>query len=92
MNCSKVSARYSVMGGICMYAMNLVDVADMRTNYGILFCGNDEITENVIQKKICEIKEQMENEDKEWVVDDVIEMLPNEWKIELQCKTKQIVI
>ena len=75
-----------------MYAMNLVDVSDTRTNYGILFCGNDEITENVIQEKICEIKEQMENEDKEWCVDDVLEKLPYEWKIELQYKAKQIVI
>ena len=35
-----------------MYAMNLVDVADVKTTYGILFCGNDDITENIIQKKI----------------------------------------
>lgn len=75
-----------------MYAMNLVDVADVKTTYGILFCGNDDITENIIQKKICEIKEQMENEDMEWIIDDIIKMLPQEWKIELQCKTKQIII
>ena len=47
-----------------MYAMNLVDAADMKTTYGILFCSND----------------------------DVIKMLPQEWKMELQCKIKQITI
>lgn len=75
-----------------MYAMNLVDVADVRTNYGILFCGNDDITGNVIQKKIYEIKKKMEDEDTEWVIDDVIKLLPHEWKIELQCNIKQIII
>lgn len=75
-----------------MYAMNLVDVSDVKTNYGILFCGNNDITENIIQKKICEIKEQMENEDTEWIIDDIIKMLPQEWEIELQGKAKQIII
>ena len=75
-----------------MYAINLVDVSDVKTNYGILFCGNNDITENIIQKKICEIKEQMENEDTEWIIDDIIKMLPQEWEIELQGKAKQIII
>ena len=75
-----------------MYAMNLVDVVDVKTSYGILFCGNDDITENIIQKKMCEIKEQMENEEMEWIIDDIVKMLPREWKMELQCNTKQITI
>lgn len=75
-----------------MYAMNLVDVADVGTNYGILFCGNDEISEKTIQKRICEIKEQMEQKDVEWVVEDIIKMLPSEWNIKWQSKTKRIII
>lgn len=75
-----------------MYAMNLVDVADVGTNYGILFCDNEDITEKTIQNRMCEIKEQMATEDIDWDVEDIVKRLPSEWNISLQHKAKRIII
>lgn len=75
-----------------MYAMNLVDVTDAKINYGILICENDDIIVNTIQRKMCEIKEQLENENIDWSIDDIVEMLPAEWHVKVQLRTKNIRI
>lgn len=75
-----------------MYAMNLVDAVDAKINYGILFCENENITVNAIQRKIFEIKEQLENEDVDWIIEDIVNMLPDDWQVKLQSRTNSINI
>lgn len=81
-----------MIGGISMYAINLVDVADERTNYGILVCENEDITASVIQRKIFEVKEQMEQENIDWIIEDIIKMLPIDWKVKLQSRINKVMI
>lgn len=66
-----------------MFAMNLVDITDKNTFYGILTCENDDITEEKIQKRIFEIKEMLPF-DLDWTIDEVIANLPKDWGIHLQ--------
>lgn len=75
-----------------MYAINLVDVADEGTNYGILVCENEDITVSVIQRKMFEIKEQMEQENMDWIIEDIIKMLPSDWKVKLQSRINKVMI
>jgi hypothetical protein len=75
-----------------MFAMNLVDVTERDENYGILFCDNEKITENMIQREIYQIKAQMEENGIDWVIDDVIKNIPAEWKVYLQRDEKRVSI
>ena len=75
-----------------MYAMNLIDVIDAKTNYGILFCENENITINAIQGKIFEMKEQLQNENVDWIIEDIINMLPAEWRVKFQQGETKIYI
>lgn len=75
-----------------MFAMNLVDVTDNKTKYGILLCENDDISEEVIQNKIYDIKEQYEREKVDWIIEDVICNIPSEWGVKLQQGYEVIVI
>lgn len=75
-----------------MFAMNLVDVADDNTNYGILLCDNDNITVNIIQSRIMEIKGELSRSNEDWVVEDIINKLPCEWHVELQYPQKRVIV
>ena len=74
-----------------MIAMNLVDNVE-ATNYGILFCENESISENKIQDKICEIKKRMNEEGIDWEISDIISSFPEEWKVHLQTIKMNIAI
>ena len=75
-----------------MIAVNLVDVADSDANYGILICDNDDLTVNIIQSKISEIKSKLSKDEDEWVIDDGISKLPIEWRVFLQYPVKRIIV
>jgi hypoxanthine-guanine phosphoribosyltransferase len=79
-------------GGVVMFAMNLIDAIDFDTNYGILICNNDKLTVGAIQKKIVEIKERLDDENIEWVIEDIIERLPEEWEIMVQYSMREVVV
>ncbi len=42
-----------------MFAMGLVDTSDSRMEYGIVLCNNKDVSEEMIQKKIEEIKKNL---------------------------------
>lgn len=67
-----------------MLVMNLVDSLDTATNYGILICSNEAVTGELIQDKILEIKNRFCLTGEDWIVDDVIGFLPEDWLISLQ--------
>lgn len=75
-----------------MFAMNLVDVVDSKTNYGILFCENDSISVEKIQRCVSEIKEEFVREDIDWIVEDIIDKIPKEWCCTLQCNSKRVIV
>ena len=75
-----------------MYAMNLVDVVDTKTNYGILFCGNDNISVEQIQNQLLKIKDEFVKSDTDWIVEDIIKEMPCEWQVSLQCNSKLVII
>lgn len=74
-----------------MLAMNLVDSLDAATNYGILICNNENVTCDLIQDKIIEIKNGFGSDGVDWVIDDVIGFLPKDWLVSLQKITKDKV-
>ena len=53
----------------------LVECADHKQVYGILMVKG--IPANEVQDKICEIKDELDNND--WEVEDVLHKLPKEW-------------
>ena len=61
----------------------LVEVTDPRMHYGIITCGNKNITKEQLQDKINEIKYTIcqEEENDEWSIMDVISRIPAEWKV-----------
>lgn len=67
-----------------MMAINLVDSADGNTHYGILLCENDGISEKALREKIYEIKDQFENDESDWIIEDIIDCFPTEWNVHLQ--------
>ncbi len=75
-----------------MRLMDLVDSADRETSYGVLCCKNEEITESNIQCKILEIKQQLEQEGKDWIVTDIISQIPDDWEVDLYEEARQIHI
>lgn len=74
-----------------MLAMQLIDVVDKTTSYGILMCTNSNITEREIQDKVYEIKDNCINGD-DWIIEDIIKKLPKEWGIYLQKENSNIMI
>ena len=75
-----------------MFAMNLVDVVDAKTNYGILLCENDSISVDSIQRCVSEIKEEFVKDDTDWIVEDIIAKMPKEWCISLLCNSKRVIV
>lgn len=75
-----------------MVAINLVDSADGNTNYGILLCENGSISEIRLRNKICELKDQLENEESDWIIDDLIKGIPKEWRVQLQEKCSILTV
>lgn len=75
-----------------MLAVNLVDNLDSSICYGILLCNNENVTESVIQNKIIEIKERFHLLGEDWIVEDIINSLPEEWRISFQIKHGKIEI
>lgn len=74
-----------------MLAMNLIDVSD-RTDYGILLCNNDSVSEETLQNKIYELKDLLSSTINDWFIDDLIEQFPPEWNIHLQKKNHNLVV
>lgn len=64
-----------------MVVMNLVDVSNYGNTCGILVCNNKAITRKIIQEKIDEIKGEFNLDGVDWMISDVIGMIPNEWKV-----------
>ena len=61
----------------------LVECSDHDYDYGILHFKNASLDE--VQKKIYEIKAQFYDEDfDDWMIDDVLEELPEEWECWLE--------
>lgn len=67
-----------------MVVLNLVDNLDSSINYGILLCKNENLTESVIQNKIIDIKNKYQLRGEDWIVEDIIKSLPDDWSISLQ--------
>lgn len=67
-----------------MLAINLVDSVDGNTHYGILICENNEISERKLRDKLLEIKDELDNEESDWIIDDIIGGFPKDWKVRLQ--------
>ena len=67
-----------------MRIFKLVECSDADMFYGLLVINNDEITMEKVQEKIYDIKNSDEDifYQGEWTIDDVLERLPEEWKIE----------
>lgn len=64
-----------------MGSSHLVDVSDYKNTCGILVCDNENITRNIIQDKINEIKADFDLEEMDWMISDVIDRIPDEWKV-----------
>lgn len=64
-----------------MVVMNLVDVSNYENTCGVLVCENENITRNVIQEKVNEIKGTFDLEGLDWMVSDVISGMPDDWKV-----------
>jgi hypothetical protein len=75
-----------------MFAMNLLDVTDHDTEYGMLICCNNDIDENIIQNKVMEIKNIFEANKEDWNIRDIISKMPKNWQIILQPISKNIMI
>lgn len=50
---------------------------------GVLICKNDDVTMEMIQEKIDDLKIAAEEADEEWYVPELIKSLPKEWQITL---------
>lgn len=75
-----------------MIAINLVDSVDGNTHYGILLCENNSISEKALREKIYEIKDEFENRESDWIIGDIIDCFPKEWKVYLQEKYAVLVV
>ncbi len=75
-----------------MIAINLVDSVEGNTHYGILLCENNSISEKALREKIYEIKEEFENRESDWIIGDIIDCFPKEWKVHLQEKYAVLVV
>lgn len=75
-----------------MIAINLVDSVEENTHYGILLCENNSISEKALREKIYEIKEEFENRESDWIIGDIIDCFPKEWKVHLQEKYAVLVV
>ena len=75
-----------------MLAMNLVDSLDAATNYGILICNNEAVTEELIQDRIHEIRGELDANGEEWIVDDIIQFFPKEWFVSLQKQNRKVEV
>lgn len=75
-----------------MIAMKLVDNSDRETCYGILICDNDQITRELIQNKILEIKDKLLLAGEDWIIEDVIGSFPEEWSVSLQKQYDKVEI
>lgn len=75
-----------------MIAFDLVDVTDSDVSYGILIFDNDSLKVSTIQNRISEIKESLECEECDWVIDDLINKLPVEWGAFLHYPVKKIIV
>lgn len=51
---------------------------------GVLICKNDDVTMEMIQEKIDDLKIATEEADEEWYVPELIKSLPKEWEITLK--------
>lgn len=75
-----------------MIAINLVDSVEGNTHYGILLCENNSISEKALREKIYEIKEEFENRESDWIIGDIIDCFPKEWKVHLLEKYAVLVV
>ncbi len=69
-----------------MVAVNLVDSVDGNINYGMLLCENENISSECLRDKMYEIKDRLEDEGADWIISDIINGFPKEWKVRLQEK------
>lgn len=51
---------------------------------GVLICKNDNVTTEMIQEKIDDLKIAVEEAGKEWYELEIIESLPKEWEITMK--------
>lgn len=75
-----------------MMMLSLVDVSNYGEVCGILVCNNDSISRKMIQDKVDEIKYRLENDEEEWMIQDIIENIPVEWNISWFNKMNSISI
>ena len=66
-----------------MKAMNLVETTSPDVSYGVIICHNDNVEPDELQRAIDDAKLRLDPYD--WQITDVLNLLPEDWKVEVQC-------